>query len=172
MVISHSSILRPSTLWWWRLIAHALIPVCGLRHLSTRSQLSPRQFSTTRAKAPTLESTACAAKIPVLHICSYLQALPNIQPETEKPKNSAPAKSGTPRGALLCRVRGRGGSQPHNWMSNENIELCRLQMISDTRIAWLARRTARLPHLKSNDKPNSIRASLEEGAGLHPREHQ
>lgn len=36
------------------------------------------------------------------------------------------------RGAcVLCRRAPREGSQPHNWMSRDYIELCRLQMVSD-----------------------------------------
>lgn len=36
------------------------------------------------------------------------------------------------RGAcVLCRSPMREGSQPHNWMSCDYIELCRLQMVSD-----------------------------------------
>lgn len=43
-----------------------------------------------------------------------------------------PRRRRAARGAcVLCRSPPCEGSQPHNWMSRDYIELCRLQMVSD-----------------------------------------
>lgn len=61
MVISNGSILRARALRRRRLVAHTLITVRGLRHLSARRQLAPRQLATARAQAAAVEPATRAA---------------------------------------------------------------------------------------------------------------
>lgn len=76
VVIPHGSgVLRARALRRRWLVAHALVPIRGLRHLTTRGQLAPRQLAATRAQAAALEPATGPAQVAVLHAEAHLAPL-------------------------------------------------------------------------------------------------
>lgn len=138
MVVPHGGILRARTLRWRWLVAHTLVTVGRLRHLPARGQLAPRQLAAAGAQAAAFETAARAAQVPVLHSEASAPAIyPTCAPNSLLinfflKTTIRPRKRRAARGACVLCVRApREGSQPHNWMSRDYIELCRLQMVSD-----------------------------------------
>lgn len=73
-----------------------------------------------------------SASTPAIYSSTLTCAPTNLVINISLKTTVVPRKRRAARGAcVLCRRAPREGSQPHNWMSRDYIELCRLQMVSD-----------------------------------------